>query len=214
MRKSKAEKSKVRPFQEEEASAPSDWGKSNPPVPDWGLSTSLTCDSAKAMPVHDPGTSAQETVRPTWGVMKDYSEDDRVDKEWGDWRKDADRKARDDKMRGRSPPPKGKEESSDRMCEGGPWGRTDAKAALGWGSPRRGSSDDDSGRPVGQESSSKSPEESPKSKRPWNNIRTRREVRGTSRAKLRPHTASVQLTRTTTDNRGNTKSKQAEKQAG
>jgi hypothetical protein len=48
--------------------------------------------------------------------------------------------------------------------------------ALGWGSPRRGSPDNDTSRPVGQESSSKSPEESPKSKRPWN--RTRREVRG------------------------------------
>jgi hypothetical protein len=78
-------------------------------------------------------------------------------------------------MRGRSPPPKGKAESSDRMCEGGPWGETSAKVALGWGSPRRGLPDDDSGRPVGQESSSKSPEESPKTKRPWN--RTRREVR-------------------------------------
>ncbi len=83
-KKSKAEKSEVRPFQEEKASAPSDWGKSNPPIHDWGMSTSLTCDSAKATPVHDPGASAQETVRPSWGVMKDYSDDDRVDKEWGD----------------------------------------------------------------------------------------------------------------------------------
>jgi hypothetical protein len=175
-RKSKAGKSEVRPVREEKESAPSDWGKSNPSIPDWGKSTPLTCDSAKATPVHDPGASAQETVRPTWGAMKDYSDDDRVDKEWGDWRKDTERKARDEKMRGRSPPPKGKAESSDRMCEGGPWGGTGAKAALGWGSPRRGSPEHDSGRPVGQESSSKSPEESPKTKRPWS--RTCREVRG------------------------------------
>ena len=57
-RKSKAEKSEVRPCQEEKASDPSDWGRSNPPVPDWRLSTSLTCDSAKATPVHDSGASA------------------------------------------------------------------------------------------------------------------------------------------------------------
>ncbi len=179
-RKSKAEKSEVRPSQEEKASDPSDWGRSNPPAADWGLSTSLTCDSAKATPVHGSGATVQETVRPTWGVMKDYSDDDRVDKEWGDWRKGAERKARDDKMRGRSPPPKGKEESSNRKSEGGPWGGTDAKIALGWGSPRMDSPDDDSGRPVGQESSSKSPEESPKGKRPWN--RTRREVRPSTKS--------------------------------
>jgi hypothetical protein len=175
-RKSKAGKSEVRPFQEEKASAPSDWGESNPSIPDWGKSTPLTCDSAEATPVHNPGASAQESVRPTWGTMKDYSEDDRVDRKWGDWRKDAERKARDDKMRGRSLPPKGKAESSERMCEGGAWGGTGAKSAPGWGSPRKGSPERDSCRPVGQESSSKSPEEPPKTKRPWN--RTRREVRG------------------------------------
>jgi hypothetical protein len=84
-------------------------------------------------------------------------------------------------MRGQLPPPKGKVSSSDRMCEGGPWGGPSARSAPGWGSPAPSQpSERNSFRPVEQESSSKSREESPKSKRPWN--RTRREVRvsGTS----------------------------------
>ena len=52
------------------------------------------------MPVHNPGAPALATDRPSWRTMKDYSEDKRVDKEWGLWGKDAVRKSRDDKMRG------------------------------------------------------------------------------------------------------------------
>jgi hypothetical protein len=64
---------------------------------------------------------------------------------------------------------------SDRMCEGGPWGGASAGSAPGWGSPTPPQpSERNVFRPVEQESSSKSPEETPQSKRPWN--RTRREV--------------------------------------
>ena len=68
--------------------------------------------------------------------MKDYGDDVRIDKEWGQWGKDAVRKARDDKMRGRSPPPKESKGPSDRMCEGGPWGGASDGSTRGWGSPR------------------------------------------------------------------------------
>jgi hypothetical protein len=61
-KKSKAEKSEVRTFQEEKGSSSSDWGRSNPPVPDWGESTSSTCDSAMGTSVHLPGASAFSTA--------------------------------------------------------------------------------------------------------------------------------------------------------
>jgi hypothetical protein len=98
-KKSKAEKSEVCTLQEGKGTSSSDWGGSNPPVPDWGESTSSTCDSAVDTPVHHPGASAFSTARPTWGTMKDYGDDVRVDKEWGHWGKDAVRKARDDKAK-------------------------------------------------------------------------------------------------------------------
>jgi hypothetical protein len=183
-KKSKVGKSEVGALQEVGTSASSNWGKSNPPVPDWKKSTSPTCDSAGVMPVHNPGAPARETERPSWGTMKDYSDDKRVDKEWELWGKDAVRKSRDDKMRGPSPPPRERKGSSDRMCEGGPWGDANARSESGWGSPKRGSPDPprlserDPPSPEKQESSSKSPKESPKPRRPWN--RTRRTVRMSS----------------------------------
>ncbi len=183
-KKSKVGKSEVGALQEVGTSASSDWGKSNPPIPDWGKSTSPTCDSAGVTPVHNPGAPARETERPTWGTMKDYSDDKRVDKEWGLWGKDTVRKSRDEKMRGRSPPPRERKGASDRMCEGGPWGESSAGSATGWGSPRRGSpklpqpSERISSCSGKQESSSKSPEESPRPKRSWN--RTRQTVRMSS----------------------------------
>jgi hypothetical protein len=82
-KKSKAEKSEVGAFQEVGVSTSSDWGKSNPSVSDWAKSTSSTCDSAIDTPVHNPGASARKPDQPTWGTMKDYGDDDRVDKEWG-----------------------------------------------------------------------------------------------------------------------------------
>jgi hypothetical protein len=108
--------------------------------------------------------------------MRDYRDDDRVNKEWGNWGKDAVRKARDDKMRGRSPPPGERKGPADRMCEGGPRGEASAGSAPEWGSPKRGSPDHElSGK---EESSSKDLEEAPKPKRPWN--RTRGSVRASS----------------------------------
>ncbi len=135
-KKSKVGKSEVGALEEVGTSASSDWGKSNPPVRDWGMSTSPTCDSAGVTPVHNPGAPARVTERPSWGTMKDYTDDKRVDKEWGLWGKDAVRNSRDDKMRGRSPPPREKKGASDRMCEGGPWGEANARSESGWGSPR------------------------------------------------------------------------------
>jgi hypothetical protein len=64
--KLKAEKSEVRTFREEKASSSSDWGRSNPPIPDWGKSTSSTCDSAMDTPVHLPVASAPTTERSTY----------------------------------------------------------------------------------------------------------------------------------------------------
>ncbi len=183
-KRSKAGKSEVGAFQEVWTSASSDWGKSNPPTHDWGKSTSSTCDSAGVTPVHNPGVPGLATDRPTWRTMLDYSDDKRFNKEWGLWGKDPVRKSRDDKMRGRSPPPREKKGASDRMCEGGPWGEANARSEPGWGSPKRGSPDrprlsvGSPPSPEKQESSSKSPEESPKLRRPWN--RTRRTVRMSS----------------------------------
>jgi hypothetical protein len=157
---------------EKGVSAP-DWVGSITSVPDRAMSTSLSCDSAGVTPVHSATAHARSPDRPTWGTMKDYGDDVRIDKEWGEWGKDAVRKARDDKMRGRSPPPREKKGPADRMCEGGPWGEASAESAPGWGSPRRGSPDlAGSGK---EESSSKDLEPVPEPKRPWN--RTRRSVR-------------------------------------
>ena len=160
----------------------SDWGQSTPAMPDRAKSTPLTCDSAGVTPVQSAAALARSSDKPTWGTMRYYSDDVRVDKEWGQWGKDAVRTSRDDKMRGRSPPPKERKGSSGRMCEGGPWGEASAGSAQGWGSPRKGSpehpSESFSPCPGKQESSSKSPKESPKPKRPWN--RTRRAVRRSS----------------------------------
>jgi hypothetical protein len=105
--------------------------------------------------------------------MRDYRDDDRVDKEWENWGKDAVRKARDDKMRGQSPPPKESKGPSDRMCEGGPWGGASDGSTRGWGSPRGCSPD--LVRSDKEESSSRDLVDAPEPKRPWN--RTRRSVR-------------------------------------
>ncbi len=166
-KKSKVGKSEVCEFQSEKTLLAADWGKPNPSNSDWGVSKSSTCDSTRATPVHSHGATTRETIRPTWGVMKDYRDDDRADKEWGEWGKDAERQSRDEKMRGESPPPTGKRGSSDRMCVGGPWEGASAGSATGWGSPTP-PLPLDSGvfHPVGLESSSKSPEESPKEKNP------------------------------------------------
>jgi hypothetical protein len=105
--------------------------------------------------------------------MRDYRDDDRVDKEWENWGKDAVRKTRDDKMRGQSPPPKERKGSAARMCEGGPWGEDSTGSTRGWGSPRR--CLPDLVRSGKEESSSRDLEDVPKPKKPWN--RTRRSVR-------------------------------------
>ncbi len=172
-KKSKAEKSEVCTLQEGKETSSSDWGRSNPPVPDWEESTSSTCDSAVDTPVHHPGATAFSTARPTWGTMRDYRDDGRVDKEWENWGKDAVRKARDHKMRGQSPPPKERKGSAARMCEGGPWGEDSSGSARGWGSPRGCSPD--LVRSGKDESSTRDLDDVPKPKKPWN--RTRRSVR-------------------------------------
>jgi hypothetical protein len=140
------------------------------------MSTSLSCDSAGVTPVHSAAAPARSPDRPTWGTMRDYRDDDRVDKEWENWGKDAVRKARDDKMKGRSPPPKERKGSAERMCEGGPWGEASDGSERGWGSPRRCSPD--LVRSGKEESSSGDLEDVPKPNKPWN--RTRRSVRMSS----------------------------------
>jgi hypothetical protein len=105
--------------------------------------------------------------------MRDYRDDDRVDKEWENWGKDAVRKARDDKMKGRSPPPKERKGAADRMCEGGPWGEASDGSEWGWGSPRGCSPD--LVRSDKEESSSRDLVDAPEPKKPWN--KTRRSVR-------------------------------------
>jgi hypothetical protein len=136
------------------------------------MSTSLSCDSAGVTPVHSAAAPARSPDRPSWGTMRDYRDEDRVDKEWKNWGKDAVRKARDDKMRGRSPPPKERKGPADRMCEGGPWGEASDGSTRGWGSPRRCSPD--LVRSGKDESSSRNLDDVPKPKKPWN--RTSRSV--------------------------------------
>jgi hypothetical protein len=172
-KKSKVIKSEVLVLQSEKGVSAPDWMGSITSVPDRALSTSISCDSAGVTPVHSAAAHAQSPDRPTWGTMKDYGDDMRIDKEWGQWGKDAVRKARDDKMRGRSPPPRERKGPADRMCEGGPWGEASDGSTRGWGSPKGCSPDlvrSDKG-----ESSSRDLVDAPEPKKPWN--RTRRSVR-------------------------------------
>jgi hypothetical protein len=104
-KKSKVGKSEEQEMQNEKGVSASDWVQSNPAVPDRAMSTPLTCDSAGVTPVQSAAALARSSDKPTWDTMRDYSDDVRTDKEWGLWSRDAVRTSRDEKMRGRSPPP-------------------------------------------------------------------------------------------------------------
>ena len=132
--------------------------------------------------MHVGPTLAPPPENPTWGFMRDFQEEVKDGEVWSALRQDAERKWRDDRMRGSSPPPKAK--------LGQPWPNPygvhrDSKGkecAQGWGSPLRGSPSPrtDSSKkgegfvPIREESSCRSPESGKlKSKRPFNRPRAK-----------------------------------------
>jgi hypothetical protein len=105
--KSKA-KSEVVGLPCEDVTSARDWPEPTSGRWDRLLASGTSSDSSATTRVQRSSTLAPPTDRPTWGFMRSTHEEMKDDKDWGVWRKDAERKWRDDKMKGSSPLPKAK----------------------------------------------------------------------------------------------------------
>ena len=111
--------------------------------------------------------------------MRSTREERIEDKEWGEWRQAADRKSRDKKMKGSSPPPKVKRGQPEPSPYGDHRDSKGKEVPPGWGSPPRALpsptreplKDREGFKPIKEESSCRNPEGSIKFKRPFNRPR-------------------------------------------
>ena len=146
-----------------------------------GTSSDSSATTSATTRVQRSSTLAPSTDRPTWGFMRNTLEEKKDDKDWGVWVQEAERKWRDDKMRGSSPPPKVKLGQPGPNPYGVHLDSKGRECAPGWGSPRQESSlrskelvkPEEGFVPIREESSCRSPDESAKqkTKRPFNRPR-------------------------------------------
>ncbi len=158
-----------------------DWPESTSSRWDRLLASGTSSDSSATTPVQRSSTSAPPTDRPTWGFMRSTQEETKDDKDWGVWVQEVERKWRDDKMRGSSPPPKVKRGQPGPKPYGVHLDSKGKECAPGWGSPRQESplrskellKPKEGFVPIREESSCRSPDESAKqkTKRPFNRPR-------------------------------------------
>jgi hypothetical protein len=167
-------KSEVVSLPSEDVDLSRDWPGSTSARWDRLLASDTSSDSSATTRVQRSATSAAPTDRPTWGYMRRTQEDNKEDEDWGVSGQDAVRKWRDEKMKGKSPPPKVKRGQPEPNAYGVYRDSRGKECPPGWGSPRRASPEDEGGfKPIGEASSCRSPERSgkQKTKRPFNRPR-------------------------------------------